>query len=322
MNTQNALISQSVDLSHLSPKVDTDRVRSAVKLVFDDKLNLGEAALFLGVSKQRVHQIIHNSARLEVPNYPRVGRNHPILTDKEKLSTALAENLTIVQTAESLGCKTGNVYSWINFHNINYKPVRPTGRRNKNFKSGFYMTKADGTGRARVLCSLFGYAKINPDWCSTQHTINVERVLIECGLLGAKLPAGFELHHIDGNPLHNHPSNLAVVTRLQHRRLHILETTLLEQLVTSGNAPKRSQKLVSLLNSGMDDLARGFHEANLTICKQLITMQNMKKGKLFTRFPDKQMELYEEIRALAIRAGYAYLFSNLVLLENEVTEVY
>ena len=31
---------------------------------------------------------------------------------------------------------------------------------------------------------------------------------------------GNVLHHIDGNPLNNHPSNLIELTRLQHQRIH------------------------------------------------------------------------------------------------------
>ncbi len=39
------------------------------------------------------------------------------------------------------------------------------------------------------------------------------------------LPPNFEIHHIDENPLNNHPSNLIAVHKLDHLKLHTTRTT-------------------------------------------------------------------------------------------------
>lgn len=38
-----------------------------------------------------------------------------------------------------------------------------------------------------------------------------------------EVPRGFVLHHVDGNKLNNHPSNLMLVTPRQHRLIHAYE---------------------------------------------------------------------------------------------------
>ena len=35
---------------------------------------------------------------------------------------------------------------------------------------------------------------------------------------------GMEIHHIDGNPMNNHPSNLVELTPRQHRRIHYYQS--------------------------------------------------------------------------------------------------
>ena len=41
--------------------------------------------------------------------------------------------------------------------------------------------------------------------------------------LGRPLESDEVVHHVDGNPLNNKPSNLQVMTRSEHTRLHIRE---------------------------------------------------------------------------------------------------
>jgi hypothetical protein len=48
--------------------------------------------------------------------------------------------------------------------------------------------------------------------------------VVMCELLGlTEIPAGFVVHHVDGNRLNNDPSNLALMTNAAHSRLHALE---------------------------------------------------------------------------------------------------
>jgi hypothetical protein len=39
-------------------------------------------------------------------------------------------------------------------------------------------------------------------------------------LVGGKIYAGREVHHIDGNKTNNRPSNLAVLSKTDHREIH------------------------------------------------------------------------------------------------------
>lgn len=39
-------------------------------------------------------------------------------------------------------------------------------------------------------------------------------------LVGGKIYSGREVHHIDGNKSNNRPSNLMIVSKAEHRRIH------------------------------------------------------------------------------------------------------
>lgn len=88
------------------------------------------------------------------------------------------------------------------------------GEAAHHFKTG---EAADGKGYMTVL---------KPSWYTgRKHTDRVfKHTVILCGALGlTELPAGFVVHHIDGNPLNNDLDNLCLVSLGGHRKIHSRE---------------------------------------------------------------------------------------------------
>ena len=93
---------------------------------------------------------------------------------------------------------------------------------------GFSSTRRDrGTGTITA----FGYIAI-----ANEGKKNQEHVLIVESVIGHKLPAGCEVHHVDGNRMNNLKSNLVVCpSKAYHKMLHAREKALDE----CGNANYR-----------------------------------------------------------------------------------
>lgn len=73
-----------------------------------------------------------------------------------------------------------------------------------------------------------GYRKVG-----SGHGTQFEHILVAERALGKPLPAGAQVHHIDGNRLNNDPSNLVICQdAAYHTLLHVRERALRE----SGNA--------------------------------------------------------------------------------------
>lgn len=88
-----------------------------------------------------------------------------------------------------------------------------TGSAHPNYKGEV----PDGNGYVMVL---------KPDWYTgrpgSKHVFKHSVVFCEAAGL-TEIPAGFVVHHIDGDKLHNDPNNLALMTVGAHGRLHSLE---------------------------------------------------------------------------------------------------
>jgi hypothetical protein len=79
-------------------------------------------------------------------------------------------------------------------------PKPPPGRRRRPRLSGSISTR--------------GYALIGI--AGKLH--RVHRMVMEA-VLGRHLRPGEDVHHVDGNPLHNRPANLRVLSHAEHRRI-------------------------------------------------------------------------------------------------------
>jgi len=71
---------------------------------------------------------------------------------------------------------------------------------------------------------LISESKIKPNRLVNGYVYNYksrEHVRIFCGWLGLKqMPSGYVVHHIDGNKMNNDMSNLIMLTRPEHAKLH------------------------------------------------------------------------------------------------------
>lgn len=91
------------------------------------------------------------------------------------------------------------------------------GTHGPNWKGGVV---SDGQGYLMV---------IKPDWYTGRKGSDYIflHTYVMCESLGlSELPAGFVVHHIDGNPLNNDISNLAMMTCSAHSKLHQLQRSL------------------------------------------------------------------------------------------------
>ncbi|UTQ79785.1 HNH endonuclease [Plectonema phage JingP1] len=75
-----------------------------------------------------------------------------------------------------------------------------------------------------------GYLRtITPDWFKggCERGTSFVHHLVWCADHSlSKVPAGLEIHHIDGDKLNNNPANLWAMTPTVHRKLHALERKL------------------------------------------------------------------------------------------------
>lgn len=63
-----------------------------------------------------------------------------------------------------------------------------------------------------------GYTRL-PRYLQKRYGLRMEHQLVAMQTISRPLRDGEEVHHIDGNPLNNHPDNLMVVTRSEHMLL-------------------------------------------------------------------------------------------------------
>lgn len=74
-----------------------------------------------------------------------------------------------------------------------------------------------GHGRLRTRTNGSGYRQFQ-DPRTGQWVLTHRRVAEK--MVGGRIYAGREVHHLDGNKRNNQPSNLRIVSREQHRRIH------------------------------------------------------------------------------------------------------
>lgn len=74
-----------------------------------------------------------------------------------------------------------------------------------------------GYGRLRTRTNGSGYQQFRDprtgQWVLTHRRVAEKKV-------GGRIYSGYEVHHLDGDKNNNRPSNLRVVSKEQHRRIH------------------------------------------------------------------------------------------------------
>ena len=73
--------------------------------------------------------------------------------------------------------------------------------------------------KGKDVISLDGYAVL-PRYLQEQYGVLFRHQVVAMQKIGRRFHDGEEVHHIDGNKLNNHPDNLMIVTRSEHKRLH------------------------------------------------------------------------------------------------------
>lgn len=84
---------------------------------------------------------------------------------------------------------------------------RGRGSRQRSSRKGPLETRVNGSGYQQF-----------KDPSSGQWTLTHRRVAEK--LVGGAIFPGREVHHIDGDKSNNRPSNLTIVSKEQHRRIH------------------------------------------------------------------------------------------------------
>jgi len=142
--------------------------------------------------------------------------------DKQAVETRLAAGESLRSVAVSLGV----TYQTLQYHRRIWggKPLRQarsSGAAHASWRGGFFI---DRWGYRMVLC---------PDRGKCSKYVG-EHVLVAEKMIGRELLSNEVAHHINGIKLDNRESNLIVVTRAQHRKLHAQLDALAFQLVATG----------------------------------------------------------------------------------------
>ena len=116
----------------------------------------------------------------------------------------------------------------------------------------------DGKERTAVL----GQGGYKYFWISDGTSIKEHRAVME-QMIGRKLEPGEEVHHIDGDRANNNPSNLMLLTKSEHSRLHRLKDLERNKLPFGASNIEKRKKVVGINKAGEVLRFNSFREARL-----------------------------------------------------------
>lgn len=171
--------------------------------------------------------------------------------DKQVCELFETTSLTYDQIAEQLGTTYKRVFNIVHRH---YSPERILERKSANYRTSktgennpYYGVKGRESPhwKGGVVSDGKGYLIASkPDWYTGRKGSRYVfvHVLVMCEALGlTELPAGWNVHHVDGNKTNNNLNNLALLTMDAHVRLHSLErATTIPRGSRGRKAPKRT----------------------------------------------------------------------------------
>lgn len=174
-----------------------------------------EIADEIGVSKYSVYRALK---RHGIDTRKRTSK-YPILMDREWLHDQyIIQEKSMKIIAEEVGCSVGVVHSHLVAKDIPTRSIRKSVKLAGNDKrSGKNHPYWKGGRRISA-----GYVWIySPDHPSSNSTGYVqEHRLIAEDMIGRALTSKEIVHHIDGNKQNNDPSNLQIMSRSEHVKLH------------------------------------------------------------------------------------------------------
>lgn len=134
-------------------------------------------------------------------------------------------SLSLAQIAARLGVSRQRIHQVIKREGLSkprpVRPPRPTiicprcGGRKSDQATLCRKCFADMPHGGVCTVDSKGYRRL-PRHLQKRHGLLFEHQLVAMQKIGRPLRDGEEVHHIDGNPMNNHPDNLMVVTRAEH----------------------------------------------------------------------------------------------------------
>ena len=97
-------------------------------------------------------------------------------------------------------------------------------------------------------------------WLTDGSGIMAHRAVMEQHL-GRKLKSNEHIHHLDGDRTNNDITNLVILTRGEHSRLHRLKEVQEGKILFGGNNEKRKRKIVGMNAQGVVLRFDSFREA-------------------------------------------------------------
>lgn len=139
-------------------------------------------------------------------------------------------------TLEEIGKKLALTYAQVQHYvSTNYSNEYRKSRKSKSYRNSKLGIKNPMLGKTGHLHHNYigevsdgkGYIMcLKPDWYTGRRGCKhvFKHHIVMCELLGiTEIPKGFNVHHIDHNPLNNNINNLALLTSEAHTRIHQLE---------------------------------------------------------------------------------------------------
>lgn len=155
------------------------------------------------------------------------------VTFQELCKFYFTTDMTIEQVANELETLSTNVsHAWkmlFSDDEVKERKAKMYARSKQGPKNPAYGQKGDQSKKYRNARTPDGkgyYVVLKPDWYTGRRRSNVvfEHSFVMCEALSlTEIPAGFCVHHIDGDKTNNSIHNLALVTTSGHRRIHNLE---------------------------------------------------------------------------------------------------
>lgn len=172
-----------------------------------DKFGCSAGTVSTWMKKHNADEI-RKELDIEIPNeYP--------YRDLELMETLyLDEKLSTIEISAVLDCSTGAVNEWLNRHGID---TRSTGE-GVSYSNGYHPNEVP------IVMHRRGQVRWNYCYKGKKHSVYIHRVLA-IAEYGFDKVAGKSVHHKNGIPWDNRPSNIELMDDGEHTKLHRLKVT-------------------------------------------------------------------------------------------------